>query len=501
MRLSLLPLAAALVWTACSGAQEKQAPRKAGDVVVKTATMEVPGVGKVEYELGTLYVPENRAEPKSRLIGVGFARFKADPKTDSPPVFLLPGGPGSSYLRGLTPTRVKDLLRFRAAGDVVLVDQRGYSEHGDVLMYRHRSPEEPLDQPASLERSTKAFAEMARAAVKEFEEKKIDLRGYTVKECADDVDDLRRALGYDKITLTGGSFGSQWSFAFMRMHPDRVVRALLAGVEPLDMGYDMPSHVFAAVQRIWWEAEQDERFKPYLPPGGIAEAAREVVRRLEREPVKVPLKGVTDSKTGAAVTVTLGPEDFRRAPQLRSLDSPAFVLSLYHGRYDQLALATNFARRSRTFEFPMIAALIDTSLGVTPKRRYLLENDPATAFLGRWNFDSYLATADIWPTADMGDEFRTEVVSQIPIVFVQGDWDLQTPVENVLQVAPYYRKGHVILVERGGHGVMSQLGQHRPELVEALVAFLKDGGTAKLPARVAVPAPKFAVPDFPPPKR
>lgn len=48
--------------------------------------------------------------------------------------------------------------------------------------------------------------------------------------------------------------------------------------------------------------------------------------------------------------------------------------------------------------------------------------------LGQWNFDSYLGSVDIWPTADVGDDFRTEIVSTIPVVFAQGDWDTSTPV-------------------------------------------------------------------------
>lgn len=503
MRWSLLLGGLGMVVIAAPASLAKE-PRKAGDVVLEPASVTVPGGDKVEFELGTLYVPENRAAPNSRLIGVGFARFKAEAGATAPPIFLLPGGPGNSYLTdlkpgGSRPGLIKDLQRMRAIADVVVVDQRGFSERGEVLKFRYRTPEEPLDQPASLKRSTKVFVDMARAAVTEFEGKAIDLRGYTVKECADDVDDLRRALGYDKITLTGGSFGSQWSFAIMRRHPDRVARALLSGVEPLDCGYDMPSHVLAAAHRMWWEAERDERIKPYLPPGGLAAAAREVVQRLRKDPVRVTLKGAKDAKTGEPVVVCLGHEDFQRAPQLRSLDGPAFVLSAYHGHYEQWAQATAFARRSRTVDWPLISPLIDTSLGVTPKRLHLLRNDPGAELLGHWNFDSYLATADIWPSADVGDEFRTEIVSQIPVVFVQGDWDTQTPVENVLQIAPYFRKGHVVLVERGGHGALNQVFQMLPETREALFRFLKDGRTADVPTRVAVPAPKFAAPGFPAP--
>src|SRR5262245_8973085 len=126
----------------------------------------------------------------------------------------------------------------------------------------------------------------------------------------------------------------------------------------------------------------------------------------------------------------------------------------------------------------------------------MLRTDPAGEFLGQWNFDSCLATADIWPTADVGNEFRTEVATHIPVVFVHGDWDTQTPVENTLGIAPFFPKGHVLIVERGGHGVMSQLSQHLPETRDALLDFLKSGTTAKLPSRLSVPAPKFSVPSF-----
>ena len=490
----------------CDRVQAQQT-RKVGEVVIEQASVMESDGGKVEFDLGTLYVPENRSESKSRPIGVGFARFRALEATEAPPIFLLPGGPGSSFLTELKqgsprlPGMLRELARQRSVADVVLVDQRGFSPRGDILKYSYRTPALPLDKPGTLARSTAAFKDVAKDAVVEFAKKGIDVRGYTVVECADDVRDLAKALKYPKITLEGGSFGSQWSFAIMRRHPDLVARALLAGVEPLDCGYDMPSHVLASVRRIWWEAEKDERLKPYLPPGGLWAAARDVLRRLERKPVQVTLKGVKDAKTGEAITITLGHEDFQREAFLKGPDGPAFVLSAYHERYDAWALATSFARRTRPTEMPLIGPLIDTSLGVTPKRQYLLRTDPACEFLGQWNFDSYLATADIWPTADVGDDFRTEVVNRIPVVFVNGDWDTQTPLENTLGIAPYFPKSHVLIVERGGHGAMNQLSQHQPETMNALVAFLKTGAIEKLPTRVSVPAPRFTAPNFEAPKQ
>jgi hypothetical protein len=81
--------------------------------------------------------------------------------------------------------------------------------------------------------------------------------------------------------------------------------------------------------------------------------------------------------------------------------------------------------------------LIDSSLGVTPRRRFLLETDPATRFLGQWNFARYLATSDILPSPDVGDDFRNEISCPIPAVFVHGDWDTQTPIENTFQATRF----------------------------------------------------------------
>src|SRR3954471_3447992 len=269
-------------------AKTRASDRKPGEIIIEPASLTTPTGEAIGFELGTLYVPENRSDPGARIIGVGFARFRPRHPTDVPPTFHLDGGPGASFLEGLTPGKNKHAMPgidlYRGLGDVVFIDQRGFSERGDVLKFKYRTTGRLLDRPTSLARESAAYAVMARAAVDAFRKKGVDLRGYDVKECADDVNDLRKALGYDQIILVGQSFGSQWSFAVMRRHPEIVARALLMGVEPLDFTYDMPSHVLAAVQRIWWEAEKDPRLQPYLPKGGLMAAAREVLLRLERAP-------------------------------------------------------------------------------------------------------------------------------------------------------------------------------------------------------------------------
>lgn len=491
-------LARLLICLIMLGPAALAAPR-AGDVTIERSAVVLPDGSALEFELGTLHVPENRANPASRLIGVGFARFRALSPAGAPPTFHLPGGPGGSYVRGMNLTKADpaarklnarqahDLALYRAQGDVIFVDQRGASDRGDILAYKYQTKARPLDQPGSLARETAEFVEVAKAAVADASAKGVDLAGYTVVACADDVNDLRRALGYDRITLIGQSFGSQWSFATMRRHPAIVARAVLSGVEPLDLAYDMPSHVYEAMRRQWQVAERDPKLAPYVPVGGIAAAVRAIIRRLEAAPLKVTVKDA-----GGEATVTLGREDFQPG-------DPATILAIYHGQYDKWAQGVLRQRRSRAANFELLGYVIDSSLAVTPERRQLLRDDPGIAVLGEGNFDDYMATEDIWPSPDMGDELRREIACDIPVLFVHGNWDTSTPIENLLQVMPYFTRSRTIIVHQGLHGAYAKVRETLPDATAAIMDFIRTGSTTNLPVRVTVSAPEVKAPDFPPP--
>lgn len=465
---------------------------KIGSVTIDEASFSVPGGPVIQYEVGTLHVPERRGHPGSRTIGVGFARIRCSKQPPpAPPIFILPGGPGGSYIMGLEEAGSQAQMRLATEGqrlghigDVVIVDQRGYSARGDVLRATYQYTEKRPDELSTLETEIEQFKELARTVVAEYADGEVDLAGYTVKECAGDVHDLARALGYDKIQLEATSFGSQWSFAVMRLYPDIVARALLSGVEPLDHAYDMPSYVFAAMLRIWSSLEENRRFKKYLPEGGIAEAARVVIERLEREPLRIE---ATD-ESGKAVTVVLGPADFPR--------DPVEILELYHEHYARWRKARSAGERESNLT--MIGPLIDSSLGVTEARRRQLWHDPATRYIGRGNFASYLATADIWPSEDVGDEFRIPVVCEIPVVFAQGDWDTSTPIENTFEIAPFFPNSRVLIAERGGHGVIHPIHRQAPEAWKALEKFLLTGDMSDVPARVVLePSRRYPPPRIP----
>lgn len=474
---------------------------KAGEIVIETRSTRLPTGETVQYEIGTLFVPENRAVIQSRLIGVGFARIRAVRSTGAPPIFVLPGGPGRTYLNALTDgdpdqlqTAAAYALPYRAAGDVVIVDQRGYSQYGDVLELA--AQKQPLDRQRSRSAEAADMIKLASDAVAANPDK--DLTGYTIVQCAEDVNDLRQALGYDRITLSGQSFGSQWAFAVMRLHQDKVARALLSGVEPLDKSFDMPSHIFAALQRIAWDADRDPKLAPYLPKGGVMAALSAVRTRFaDGKPINVK---VTDEATGKVQTVTLGLEDFQGSLLRSAASWPAFVLSLYHRHYEDWARETIDRRNSIEGPVRLIEPLIDSSLGVTAGREYLLHTDPGAEYLGFGDFDAVIASASAWPTPDVGDALRSPVTSSIPVIFFHGDWDTSTPVENTFSTIPYFPDSHAVLVHRAGHHSRAPAFAQQPELLDQVIEFLKTGDMHGFPVDVSLPAPAFQQPSFAPVK-
>lgn len=491
-RLALL--ASLLGWALACRAQTVAPPARIDmEHAVATAIDGTP----MAYEIGTLSVPENRDKADSRPIQVGFARVKASRPSGAPPIFLLAGGPGTTMLDivldrdDTARRRIKAWQAYAEVADLVVVEQRGYTLRGERMELD--TPALPLDQPMTTAQDIAITRDLARRAAAAYP--RADLSGYSIAQIADDVDDLRKALGYDRISLVAASFGSQWAFAVLKRHPGRVARAVISATEPLDAGYDQPSQVFAAFQRIAAEADQAPALAPYLPAGGMIAAMQATRERLAAGPVRVEVE-----HDGARQQVVLGLEDYQLALITYSENAatfPRFVLSAYHGHYDAWARDAIAWRAPQTRA--LINPLINIGLDMSAPRKRLLWSDPALPLLGRWNFAAYLATKGEWATADAGDALRAPVLDPTPVLFVQGDWDTSTPLENTLALLPYFPNSRTVLLHRAQHNGTFALLRSRPQLAAKVYAFLRDGDARDLPADAALDPVAFAAPAFPAP--
>jgi pimeloyl-ACP methyl ester carboxylesterase len=447
---------------------------------------------RVSLEAGWLAVPESRTRPTGRVIEIPYYRLRSTAKRPATPIFLLAGGPGSSWLDRFESEEEnrQEVEYYRTIADVVLFDQRG-GGRSRPAMECEGTENLALDQPLAPDRVVAAMRELARRCREHWTAAGVDLTGLTTVENAADVDALRAALGYPRMTLIGGSYGSHLALAIMRQFPVSIDRVVLFGVEGPDHTWDDPGARLATLSRIAAAAEASPAFRGKIPAGGLLAALRTVIQRLEAKPVVVTVAG-----DGGETSVVVGPAHVRLAAaaqagrRSRAGVWPAMILAMYRGDFSQIAQEALEARTLRSK--PPMHAMMDCASGVSADRATRFAGDPATELLGDVNLE-YRAVCDAWQAPDLGPAFRAPVVSALPTLILHGTWDTSTPIENAREVAATLSNSQLVEVIEGGHGALYNLLQHWPPMRSRLAMFLR-AESVRFPAQVTLPPVSFEIP-------
>ena len=419
-----------------------------------------------------IFLPENRLDENSRKIGVQFFRVKAKNDKGLPPVVYLPGGPPNSFFMDMFGRKyggkhgeyfgeqVSILNKYR---DVLVINQRGNhrvpgsSVYDFTYQYSIGDPSEVYDPEQWKENLKKGFV----AYAKYFEEIGVDLRGYNFTHLVDDIEAIRSYYNYDKLAFMVGSFGAQWALGYMSRYPEKVDRALMYDIEPLSHSYDDPRDVWNVFKNIEKEAENAPNLKGKLPKIGLLNAVKEIVERLEVQPVWVKID--TDS-------VLIGANDFKRNiryPFGSTEAWPKYITELYNGDYRLLALWAK-ERRGGRGRVDMLNSLVDVSLGITEEHHKLISSREELKWM-RPTTLSYDALKDVIIAPDVGDEMRKIKANDFPIVILQANMDVNTPFENAEYVLPYFKNAHIIKLENVAHQGRVHLWEEHPESMQNIM--------------------------------
>ncbi len=447
-------------------------------------------------ERGMMFVHVNRSDEKSAVIGIEVYRFKASGKAKpgTPPIFFLHGGPSFAGLeRSLERpgTFEERWLPLLDVSDVVVVGQRGIGSSKPNTIIE-TTMNFPLDREVKEEEAAAALREACAKEKAFWEAQGLDLGGLTVIEAAADVNDVRKALGYEKVIIWGGSFGSHWGMAVMRYYPEIVERAILRGMEGPNHTYDHPGHLWNVYKRVATEAEKAPELQGLIPEGGLIEAIKTVVGRIKKKPVKVT---VTDPKTRKPQEVLFTAREAGRLARGYSGGLPGWpanVIMLYNGDFSKAAeraLRRQGSRRFSTASFYML----DHGSGITPEREAEMKSDPAAKILGDINAN-YTMTREVWGS-NLGDEFRQNFKTDIPTVIVHGTWDTSTPYENALELVPYFKNSKFIPVIRGPHGAIRAAMNASEQFRKGIMHFAATGDMSELPDKVEMPPVDWVIPE------
>ena len=255
-----------------------------------------------QVRCGYVTVPENRSVPDGRRLRLAVAILKSLSSTPRPdPVVYLAGGPGNTAVDrapGLVINGTMDALR--ADRDVILYDQRGigFSEPAfcpEVMSERAGAFDSPAARRAHQRQLFARCGDAMRRAG-------YDLSQYNSVVSAHDLQDLRRALGYEQWNLHGRSYGTRVALVAMRVAPKGIRSAVLDGPAPPNRAksFNMPGYFVDVLKRLSGACARQADCNAAFPE--VEQTFWRTVDALEREPRTLQVTPPNGTTTTTTVT-------------------------------------------------------------------------------------------------------------------------------------------------------------------------------------------------------
>jgi pimeloyl-ACP methyl ester carboxylesterase len=457
---ALLALSACL--TGCGAHRQAATTRKA--TVVNRARLTgahpCPGPGASVFTCETLQVPLDHAGQAggTLALAVGMDTARAAPRGI---LLFLTGGPGQPGVSLLI--RIRTALRAELAGyRLVMFDQRGTGAGA-------------LDCPALQLAAGASDLTVVRPAVVAACARSIGAarRYYSTSETAADIDELRDALGAQRLTLDGVSYGTFVAERYALAYPTHVARLVLdsvvpqGGVDPLYRAALSRTGVVlrsvCAAEHCGWDPVAD-----LAAVVGRLHDGPALLDALVADSVGAPaFRGVLDDLHAARAGRT-GPLDAFLTAVRDAEAVPAGYLSqgLHESTLCQELAppwdpAASGAQRSRTL----------SALAASTPEVDLSPFDRATA-IGNGLAQGCLA----WPATrppDVPEGAVSGDLPPVPVLLLSGERDLSTPLPWARAEAALAPRGRLVEVPDAGHSV--QLRARDPAVRRTVARFLAGG--------------------------
>ena len=424
---------------------------------------------------GTLTVFEDREAGAGRTIGIRFIVVEAKHPSHRAIAFN-PGGPGASataMAADFADATSGAIATLRDRYDLLFVDNRGTGQSApqncDFAPAAH--PELYFRQlwPDTLVQS--CHDRLAARA---------NLSLYSTSVASDDLNDVRAALGYPKLALFGGSYGTRFYLDFARRHPDSVESVVLEGVAPPHFDIiplTMARGAQTAIDGLEAACRQDPTCSAHFPH--FAEHFGAVVQRFDSGPVTLDVRNpVTHRSQKVQLTKEVFVEAIRHQMYFPAGAAyiPVTIERAYHGNY--LPLGEMVSQMSLLFA-NIQADGLNLSVTCAEDIPFITEADVTRDSTGTFEGDlrvrAQQRACKFWNVDPVPAAFVDPVRSDAPILMISGSDDPATPPEYARAALAYLPHARMMLVPGASHD--SDLP---PCVDEATVAFVRAGSAEGL---------------------
>jgi pimeloyl-ACP methyl ester carboxylesterase len=443
---ALLPLTAILsvqFVSVANAAIVGGAPRSAESFgAIQLSSCKLSGVPQ-PARCGVLEVPENPNRPAGRQLRISVAVIPAiggQPRPD--PTAVLMGGPGESAI-GSAEIYARKFAPLRQDRDILLVDQRGTGRSAalDCELFSPERPEAslrdrfPLTAVESCERRLSAQA---------------DLTQYTSDRFANDLEQVRRALGYGALNLFAGSYGTRAAQVYVRMYPESVRTVYMGSAVPMNVPEPLPfaKTEQAALEQMFEACAADSACNSAFPR--LRDEFRQISARLVSGPIRVAAQG----HSGSVQLYRGRVAEWFRARLYRPRSSatlPWMIHRAYLGDWSPISDGIlSDARDDSDSSFGLFLS-ITCSEDIPFIREGAVAGETEATFLGDYRVRQQQAACRQWPKASLPEGYREPVRSSVPTVFASGDTDGGTPLWYTEHVAKGFSHRLEVVLRGQGH--------------------------------------------------
>jgi pimeloyl-ACP methyl ester carboxylesterase len=421
--------------------------------------------GCAKYE-----VFEDRATKSGRKIALKIVVLPAlSAKPSADPVFMLAGGPGQGAA-SVVQAAGDYLIKLRRERDLVFVDQRGTGESNPLNCAPATAGDgmaRYFTEGVNIENLRECRTEL---------EKRANLTLYTTTIAMDDLDEVRSALGYDKINLLGGSYGTYAGFVYLRQHPSRVRTAMLEGVTTPDSKILLPfaKGVEHSLERMFSDCAADKDCNTAFP--NLRAEFRELVAKIEKQPAVFES---TNLINGKREQVTLSRNIL--SEQIRTfLYIPIYwrwlPLLIHEMNGNNFGPFGSLAHANVAGLVGQLAGGMSLSVMCAEDVPFITEDEiksnTSGTFYGDYRVRTSIKSCEQWPRAKVSASFIEPVKSDAPILMITGDLDPVAPAWLAAGASRFLPNSRHVTIHNTGH-------HFRFECVDNLMVEFLAKGSAK----------------------